>query len=687
MNNSSNRKLAAILFADIVSYTSLMQSNEQMALQTIQNYQSILSSSAQQYNGQVLKNYGDGSLVIFQNSLEAVQAAKVIQEQCIGDVNIPLRIGIHVGEFVVRDKDIYGNGVNLAARLESLGVAGSVLFSKEVYRKIKNHPELQLRSLGRFQFKNVEEPMEVFALANEGFPVPEKEYLQKQSKLSSSQKGKNQLAKYWPILLLILAGAFWYFNKSQTSEVPEAGINSIGVMPFQNLSGNDQLNYFSTALREELTTRLIHVKALDVFSSEVLNQFDAAKFSLVDFGQRKQIEHLLTGSIRVDEQQNRIVDTKLLHAPSGKYLWAQSFKESELPIAAFQNEIAKKVVESLSLELSLKETEGLNQRLTESEEAYELYLKANQYFSWNGDSIRKHAVLPLIKCIELDPNFAQAYASLAEHYFAIAEWGLEEPLPLQREAKKYINQAFAIAPEDKGILNTLAQIQTSFDWDFQAAELSFQKALEIEPRDINDYIFYLLKTGQKAKALQVFQTTLQNFPEMEENNRYPLMLAWLFDQNGQFDKSNEIYASFQDGYLEQVIGVNLFFVSEHFGFQRKREEALEYYDKTWSHNPTLLHGFKAYQLAKLGRKEEAEMEKVKLLALDEEKYISPVAYSMIEHGLGNVDKSIDQLEQAYANNDSWILMHWVFSAFQDEALKNNPRYQDLLNKIGLSVEE
>ncbi len=211
--SKQNRQLAAILFADIVGYTALMQKDEALALQKIKRYQTVLESAGKEFNGQVLKNYGDGSLMIFSNSLDAVKAAKQIQEQARVEPTVPLRIGVHIGEFIVEKGDIYGNGVNLASRIESLGIEGAVLFSKNIFQKIKNYPELKIQSLGNFEFKNVEEPIEVFVLANEGFPIPKRAEMQGKLKTNSQDSNDSFFQKIWnkriPQILTLYALGAW----------------------------------------------------------------------------------------------------------------------------------------------------------------------------------------------------------------------------------------------------------------------------------------------------------------------------------------------------------------------------------------------------------------------------------------------------------------------------------------------
>ena len=170
-----NRQLAAILFTDIVGYTAMMQKDEQNALAVTRHFIATLKQSAETFHGRILNDYGDGSLCCFPSATEAVKAAVQIQQQLQQEPKVPLRIGIHVGELFFEENKVMGDSVNVASRIQSLACANSILFSKEVFDKLKNQPEYKSVSLGKFEFKNVDEPLEIFALANEGLIVPRKE--------------------------------------------------------------------------------------------------------------------------------------------------------------------------------------------------------------------------------------------------------------------------------------------------------------------------------------------------------------------------------------------------------------------------------------------------------------------------------------------------------------------------------
>ena len=169
---NQQRQLAAILFTDIVGYTAMMQQNEVQAVAMIKRYLSVLQIMVKNHSGKILNDYGDGSLCIFPSATEAISCALELQQELQKEPTVPLRIGLHIGEIFFEDKKVFGDGVNVASRIQSLGQANTILFSGEIHDKIKNNPKFKSVSLGLYEFKNVSKPIEVFALANEGLVVP-----------------------------------------------------------------------------------------------------------------------------------------------------------------------------------------------------------------------------------------------------------------------------------------------------------------------------------------------------------------------------------------------------------------------------------------------------------------------------------------------------------------------------------
>ena len=208
-----SRQLAAIMFTDIVSYTAMMQEDEQSAIKLVKHHRVVMEKTVAGYEGNVIEYFGDGSLCIFTSITEAISCALSIQQQLQAEPVVPLRIGLHIGEVIYEDGKIMGDGVNIASRIQSLGLAGSILFTKEIFDKIRNHPEFKTVHLGRFLLKNVADPMEVFALANEGLTVPAKEKIE--GKINDTvSKSKFRMPLKWvlvltAVFLLILVAVFW----------------------------------------------------------------------------------------------------------------------------------------------------------------------------------------------------------------------------------------------------------------------------------------------------------------------------------------------------------------------------------------------------------------------------------------------------------------------------------------------
>ena len=227
METTTDRQLAAIMFTDIVGYTALMQRNEKKAAEQRARHRAVFQEQHEHYNGRILQYYGDGTLSVFNSAVNASECAIQIQRLLQEGDPLPLRIGLHIGDIVFDQTEVYGDGVNVASRIESLGVAGSVLISGSLNDELKNKESISTTSLGSFEFKNVSAPTEIFAISNTGMVVPK----------SSDLSGK--------------------LGKSR---------KSVAVMPFVNMSADADNEYFSDGMTEEIINALSKIESLKVTS-------------------------------------------------------------------------------------------------------------------------------------------------------------------------------------------------------------------------------------------------------------------------------------------------------------------------------------------------------------------------------------------------------------------------------------
>ncbi|MBD0333189.1 MAG: adenylate/guanylate cyclase domain-containing protein, partial [Chitinophagaceae bacterium] len=206
---STEHKLAAILFADIAGYTAMMQKNEESALELLSHFEEVLEKTTPHYKGQIVQYFGDGCLLAFESSTNSVDCAIALQKAFSEIPSVPVRIGLHLGDVVFKQGNVFGDGVNIASRIQSLGIPGSILISKAIRDQIKNQSDFLLVSLGSFDFKNVDEPMEVFALANPGFVVPKREQMQGKLKTAPPKGFQKRVAAGIVGVLLLLFAALY----------------------------------------------------------------------------------------------------------------------------------------------------------------------------------------------------------------------------------------------------------------------------------------------------------------------------------------------------------------------------------------------------------------------------------------------------------------------------------------------
>ena len=295
---SQNRQLAAIMFTDIEGYTALMQHDEKNAIQIRYKHREIFNSVTEKYKGEIIQYYGDGTLSIFRSSVEAIKCGIEMQRAFLKEPAIPVRIGVHVGDIIRTESDIIGDAVNIASRIESLAVTGSILVSGEVNDQLRSQNDIKTDFLDTFEFKNVNQIIPVFAIANEGIIVP------KASEVSGKTKEKeeksNLIFKRIGVLIVIglvaiIATLFIYYNPFNSEEVSnqEIGLNrSIAVLPFSNMSSDADSENFTDGVTEDILLQLSKIKELRVISRASIILFKESDKSIPEIAKELGVSYV-----------------------------------------------------------------------------------------------------------------------------------------------------------------------------------------------------------------------------------------------------------------------------------------------------------------------------------------------------------------------------------------------------------
>ncbi|MDH3652434.1 MAG: adenylate/guanylate cyclase domain-containing protein, partial [Saprospiraceae bacterium] len=466
---SSVRKLAVIMFTDIAGYSAMMQRNEKHALSIAQMHEEIVNAESAHHDGEVINFMGDGSLCKFNSITDALDAALSIQAACkIARTPVPLRIGIHWGDIIEQDGKVYGDGVNIASRIESLGLPGSILFSKGIYDQIKNKSVYKTENLGTFSLKNIDDPLAIFALTNDGLTIPKK--LDTEDSPGSDTQTYSNLKiglGIAGVLILIIAAVYFGKNLLVKPSFP-FGELSIAVLPFKNLNNDPERDYYSLGLSEDLIGALSKHEDLQVAARSASFSYQNKETDLRRIGQELNVATILDGNVRRSDDQ-LVINVELVDASNGFAIWHKSFSKAPNAVFSIQEEITKEVISHLGVSDEKSSRIGL----TENTEAYNLYLKGRHAWNLRTQNSLSMAVKFFEESIGQDQNYAVAYAGLADAY---AVQGFYDYLPPSEAFQKSRAAAKKALDIDAGMAKphaTLGYIALYYDWNWADAEKKF----------------------------------------------------------------------------------------------------------------------------------------------------------------------------------------------------------------------
>lgn len=492
------RQLAAIMFTDIVGYTAMMQKNEQLAVSMLKRNKAILSKIVADHEGDVVEYFGDGSLCIFFSVTEALQCALELQQELQKEQHpVPLRIGLHIGEILFEDGKVIGDGINLASRIQAIGHAGNILFSREIYNKIRNHDEFKTIALGLFHLKNVEEPMEVFALVNEGLPVPQPENMEGRIVMNVPvQKSffQSKAVVVTAAFLLLIIAAFIVYGLTGNKNHFSGKEKSIAILPFKNISNDTMQEYFSDGITEDIITQISKIKGLRVISGTSVMQYKNVSRNIKQIADELQVATILEGSVRREGNQVRIT-AQLIDASTDRHIWANNYDRNISEVFAIQSEVAQQIANELNINLTADEGKRIQKKATVNVAAYEDYLLARQ--SRRGDAEKL-----LQRAIQKDSSFALAWSSLALIYSKMAGAADERPYYLRKSLDAALT-AVNLGPDLSETHMALGDILKAVTLNPLFAIKELEKSISLNPNNAEAYVyiaFALLESGRFTEA-------------------------------------------------------------------------------------------------------------------------------------------------------------------------------------------
>ena len=636
MKTTKIRQLASVMFADIVGYTKLMQIDEAEAVKVRHKHRSVFQEQHRLYNGEIIQYYGDGVLSIFKSAIESVKCAieiqKFLQE---GDTAVPLRIGLHLGDIVYNKTEVYGDGVNFASRIQSLGISGSILLSSKINDELKNHNNIVTKSLGTFELKNISNPVEVFSVISKGIKVP--------VKITEAEKHQKQT-------------------------------QSIAVLPFVNMSSNKENEYFCDGITEEIINALAKINNLKVTSRTSSFYFKNAQIPITRIGEELNVSTILEGSIRLSGKNMRIT-AQLIDVKTDFHFWSETWDRKLENIFDIQDEISLLIADKLREQFGHLEIEDhLVKKQTDNYVAYEYYLKAKFYKNkWNPEDVKK-AIALFNNSLNLDPKHAESLLGLADCYSFL---GTTAFMPFDEAWNKtieYTQMALELNDQLSEVHYQLSNKAFFIDCDYNKSLQEMQKALQLNPNnaEAQQYIAFLyIIAGDRKNSRKHIDIALSINPLSEETQFY---LAYYHYMNHDYYKSLEI--------LNKSLKLNDRNIPAHsikvncllkLG---KYNEVISYYDNIPPE--VVIQGEKtgaiglAYALKKDSKNTLKYLRQLKQEALGPNGFTADSYIFMMYAVSGRSDEAFEWVAQAIKNKSSLLLIR--FSDSLVEPLKKDDRY-------------
>jgi len=515
------RKLAAIMFTDIVGYTALMGNDEEKAFDILEINRQIHKDLLNKNDGTWLKEIGDGVLACFDSITQAVICAQEIREACEKKGLYHLRIGIHQGEVVYENGDVFGDDVNLASRIQAAAPPGGIYLSNSVARNFDNKKELSIRYVGEKKLKNVNSPVAVYELLRNGESADSRPAPSGKANLPASSKKKSIL--YAAVAILLLTGGFFLFQNFNRSGAM-AGEKIIAVLPFSNLNPKDTNDIFVSGVHEDVINRLAGLKDLKVISRTSVLRFNETHDDLKTIGKKLRAHYIVEGSVARMNNQIR-VNIQLFDATTEESLWSESYDKELSNVFAVQSEIAEKISDKLNARLSSGEKDRLETIPTENLDAYDDFIMARSILNSSQLTYDKtmQAIGLLQSATEKDKKFAQAWGLLSQaqttRYEKISNLDnrADEKKQAAAESEKALAKTKEYDPGGVSALRAEGYFLNIVKNDQVGALRSFDKVLEVFPNDPNTLIyqaFLFFYMGQIHRVVE----NMENAYEMENRN-------------------------------------------------------------------------------------------------------------------------------------------------------------------------
>ena len=614
------RRLTAILAADVVGFSRLMGANETGTLAALKALQAdFIGHKITQHQGRIVKLTGDGMLVEFPSVVNAVACAAEVQggmrdrnARVPQDRRIEFRIGVNLGDVIIEGEDIFGDGVNVAARLEEIAPVGGIAVSQSVRDHVGKRLHLIFEDMGERRLKNIERPIRVYSVSLDALPT------------------------------------------EQTSGAASAHLQekpSIAVLPFINMSGDPEQEYFSDGITEDIITDLSKVSGLFVVARNTVFTYKGKSAEVQEVAKRLGVNFILEGSVRKAGSRVRVTG-QLIDGKTGGHMWADRYDRDLTDIFAIQDEITHAIVEQLKVKLLPQEKKNIAQTPTDNVEAYTYYLRGRQFMERRSKAYYQLARQMFAKAAELDPLYARAYAGMADcESFLFLHYHVDNVA---------IDDILATSAKALALDSDLAEphasrgLALSLEKRYDEATAEFEQAIALDAHSVEGHYFYgraCFTQGKLERAAALFERVAEIKPDDYQ------ALCLLIQIYRSLDRDADARSAARRG-VERV----------------ERDLTLH------PDNPRSAY-LGAAALVALGENDRAREWLSRALAIDPHDIWTQYNAACIYTNLGDIERALDVLESVLPHAGYELKHGWIKHDSDLDPLRSHPRFQKILESI------
>ena len=525
------------MFTDIVGYTALMGSDEDKAFEVLRKSRDIHIKSINKFNGKLIKEMGDGMLAQFDSAIDSVLCAIEIQKQSGKQINQKIRIGLHLGDITFDHEDIFGDGVNIASRLQSVADPGGIYISESIQKSIRAKSAVKTKYLGAVKLKNVDYPVNTYCIIEEGLPVPSVTKIEQLKGRSLFHRLSRSVYTYIILLLLIIANGTWIQNYFKT-DAP--AISSLLILPFDNFTGDESLEYVVAGIHDALIGDVGKISALRVPSKRTANAYRNVEKSIPEIATELNIDAAVETSVTC-YGDNICIQVKLVSAfPEEKQLWVHDFNIEKEQLSNLSKKIAKEISQQIHLNLTPQEEQLLAEANPIDPDAFEAYLRGMSYWELGTKQDLDRAMEYFQLSSQIDPDYALAYLGISRTWGGYVQHGFLPYHEVSDKVNAARNKALML---DSTLVEIHAGMATKYtwgDWNWQKAEKEFLKAIEINPNYAFSQAYYshfLAIMGDPEKGLPHSELAMELDPF---NTLYMSIHGQALKNAGKFDEALEL---------------------------------------------------------------------------------------------------------------------------------------------------